>query len=389
MNSADPRRRRLAIVATHPIQYFAPWWRALAAREDLVVQVIHLRHLDARAQGTGFGVNFRWDIPLLEGYPSVNLDAPTGWRGFVRSPRLARALHAFRPDAVLVTGWQEPLLALTTPLARLLGIPVIIRGESNDLRARSWRARSLHHVLLAFATAAVAIGRANARFLAAARGSQLPVFPGAYFVENERLLADARTHAGERDRRRAAAGIGPDTVLFTFCGKLVPFKRPDWLIEAAARLHAQGLPVGVRIAGAGELREKLESRARSLGLPVEFTGFLNQTQMWRAYVGADVFVLPSTARETWGLVVNEAMVFGLPVITSDQVGSGEDLVLEDVTGWRFSGGVDALAEAMRAAIAARARLPAMGAAARRHVLENYSMEVATRGLLQALDAVCR
>ncbi len=122
-------------------------------------------------------------------------------------------------------------------------------------------------------------------------------------------------------------------------------------------------------------------------MPAQFTGFLNQTEMWKAYVPADAFVLPSTNGETWGLVTNEAMLFGLPVIVSDQVGCGPDLVVEGETGYVFSGGAEGLAAAMEKLIGNRERAPAMGAAGRRRVLEHYSMPVATAGLKAALKAV--
>jgi glycosyltransferase involved in cell wall biosynthesis len=122
-----------------------------------------------------------------------------------------------------------------------------------------------------------------------------------------------------------------------------------------------------------------------LGVP-PFAGF-NQTEMWKAYVPADAFVLPSTNGETWGLVTNEAMLFGLPVIVSDQVGCAPDLVIEGETGHVFSDGAEGLADAMEKLARNRERAPRMGAAGRRLVTERYSMPVATSGLKSALEKV--
>jgi glycosyltransferase involved in cell wall biosynthesis len=123
---------------------------------------------------------------------------------------------------------------------------------------------------------------------------------------------------------------------------------------------------------------------------VTFTGFLNQSEIARAYVAADLLVLPSDAGETWGLVVNEAMACGRPAIVSDLVGCGPDLVVEGETGWRFPcGNVEALAAALARAAADAPRLVAMGAAAQRRVLSAYSVERAVAGTLAACEHVLR
>ena len=382
---------RLVIVATHPIQYFSPWFRQLAMQRELDLTVIYLRQLDNAAQGVGFGTAFKWDVALLDGFTSVTVGAPPDrWRSLGWLPRLVRLLMARRPDAVLVTGWQEPLLGAVAPTGRLLGRPVLLRGEANALRQRGLFARLGHRAIMAMASAVVVIGRSNRDFYAQASSEKLPIFDGAYFVENDRMLAMAAAHASEAGALRALDHAQSETdIVFVFCGKHVAFKRPDWLVEAAGRLIAEGLPVRLRIAGSGEMTSLLKGRCEQLNVQAHFTGFLNQTEMWRAYVGADVFVLPSTHRETWGLVVNEAMLFGLPAIVSDEVGCGPDLVIENETGWIFTGGLDGLVDCMRHAVAQRTHLRAMGEAARERVQQHYSMDVATRGLLQAIRAVIK
>ena len=99
--------------------------------------------------------------------------------------------------------------------------------------------------------------------------------------------------------------------------------------------------------GDGELRSELEHYATTNNLTrVRFLGFRNQTEISKAYLAADIFVL-SSHFETWGLVVNEAMAAGLPVIASDRVGCRIDLVQHDQTGLVFpAGSVEGLCDAM-------------------------------------------
>lgn len=381
-------KARLCVVTTHPIQYMAPWFRALAQDPELELEVIYFRELNPQQQGVGFGQAFQWDVPLRQGYASRVLAAAAGVRGVPRVlSRLLAEIRAIRPDAVLITGWNEPALAAAYPLMRVLGVPVIVRGESNALRQRPAMARLLHRLLLSLVSAAVVIGRSNREFYLDNRVPTDRLFDGAYFVETERMLAMAEAHQGDRDGLRAELGFGPEDFVFTFSGKHVAFKRPLLLVEAAALARQRGLPVKLLFAGSGELTDALKQRAAELGVPAQFTGFLNQTELWKAYVPADAFVLPSTNRETWGLVTNEAMLFGLPVIVSDQVGCGPDLVIEGETGHVFSDGSEGLAAAMEKLVRNRGLAPVMGAAGRRLVTERYSMPVATAGLRAALEKV--
>lgn len=379
---------KLCVVTTHPIQYMAPWFRALAQDGALELAVIFLRELDSVQQGVGFGQAFQWDVPLRQGYASRVLGVAASLGNLPRTLwHLQRAIRDLQPDAVLITGWNEPGLIAAYPLMRLLGVPVILRGESNAVRPRSAFTKLLHRMLLGFVSAIVVIGKANRQFYLNNGVAVDRLFAGAYFVESERMAAMAEAHVGDRAGVRAGNGFSDEDFVFAFVGKHVPFKRPMLLVEAAALARQRGWPVRLLFAGSGELTESLKLRAAGLGVPAHFTGFLNQTEMWKAYVPADAFVLPSTNGETWGLVTNEAMLFGLPVIVSDQVGCGPDLVIEDETGYVFGGGAEGLADAMEKLLRNRDRAPAMGAAGRRLVLEKYSMPVATEGLRAAVKAV--
>ena len=381
---------RLCVVTTHPIQYMTPWFRSLAADPAIDLEVVFFRELNATQQGIGFGQAFQWDVPLRQGYVSGVLDVAPGFRTLpLLLRRLYRAMRDSRPDAVLITGWNEPGLMVAYPLMRLLGVPVILRGESNALRPRSAITRRLHRLLLGFVSAIVVIGKANRQFYLDNGVPAECLFEGAYFVESERMLKMAEAHAGERVALRKANGFDDADFVFSFVGKHVPFKRPMLLVEAAALARQRGLLVKLLFAGSGELTDALKRRANELSVPVHFTGFLNQSEMWKAYVPADAFVLPSTNGETWGLVTNEAMLFGLPVIVSDQVGSGPDLVIEGKTGHVFAGEAEGLAAAMEKLLGNRDRVPEMGLAGRKRVLERYSMAVATAGLKAALMAVSR
>jgi glycosyltransferase involved in cell wall biosynthesis len=368
----------------------APWFRALSQEADIDLRVIFLREPAPREQGMGFGIELTWDLPLRQGYASTVLGYCQGWKpigGLLVA--LRRALELAKPDAVMITGWNEPGLILAYPLVWCMGLPIISRGDANLMRQRPWWIAALHRLLLSMVSAAVTVGRSNRHFYLANGVAPSRLFAGCHFVESDRMLAMAEQHAPERRKLRTAAGFSDDDVVFCFVGKHVPFKRPLLLVEAAAKLRAKGWPVKLLIAGSGELTEALRQCAERNAVPVHFTGFINQTELWQAYTCSDALVLPSNELETWGLVANEAMLFELPLIVSDRVGCGADLVRDGETGYVFTDGADGLAEAMEKLVKQPHRRRWMGKQARRLVQVEYSMPVATAGLRAALDAVHR
>ena len=378
---------RLGIVATHPVQYQVPWYRALAGRPDVDLTVYYALLPSPEQQGVGFGVEFAWDVPLLDGYRWLELPntarAPSLGRFLgSRTPAVRRVLARDRPDAAIVSGWHAlPLLQATRACGRL-GIPCLVRAESSGLRRRPPWMRALHRRLLARFDACLAIGEANRRFY---RSNGVPaerIFTVPYFVDGSRFQEQAERLRPQRVALRREWGIGPDDTCFLFAGKLVPKKRLLDLLRACDLARHSERCVRALVVGTGETGEEARDLARRLDLPVTFAGFLNQSEISRAYVAADCLVLPSDYGETWGLVVNEAMHHGLPVVVSDRVGCGPDLVEDGVTGrvFRF-GDVDALARVIVEMTRDRAGRLAMGERACRWV-EAYSADRAVEGTLE-------
>jgi glycosyltransferase involved in cell wall biosynthesis len=133
------------------------------------------------------------------------------------------------------------------------------------------------------------------------------------------------------------------------------------------------------MAGDGPLRSECEAKVRESNSRIRFTGFLNQREIVLAYKAADALVLPSDGRETWGLVVNEAMICGRSCFVSDQVGSGPDLIECGRTGDIFSTGrVDHLARLL-STYAIREKLAQMGRSAQQNI-DRYSPDFAASAL---------
>ena len=381
---------RVAIVATHPIQYQVPWFRALAASGEIDLKVYFALLPDEEQQGVGFGVGFQWDIPLREGYDWEVLENRAGDPGLhsffgCNAPGIHRALRDWGAEVAILTGWHSLVLLQALWAAKRLRLPVIVRGESNDMRRRPGWKRLGHRILFRSFDRLLTIGRANRALYRSAGVSAARLFDAPYMVDNERFALRAVELADRRAVLRERWQIADGACCFLFAGKLTDKKRPLDLIEAARLAGDRGADLHLLVVGDGVLMEAARQKARALGLPVTFAGFLNQSEMAEAYVASDCLVLPSDDGETWGLVVNEAMACGRPAIVSDKVGCGPDLIRDGETGYVFPlGDVEALAERLTALAADPERLAEMGRRAQRLVRDEYNLDRAVEGTLAAI-----
>lgn len=383
---------KLAIVATHPIQYHIPWYRGIAASGEVQLKLYYAMLPDAKQQGIGFGVAFNWDIPLLDGYdwellPNAAKNPGIGAFSSCDVPNIGDYFRRDRPDVVLLTGWHSKVLLQALWAARRLRIPCIVRGESNTLRRRPLWKQWLHRLLLRGYERFLAIGKSNRDFYRLAGVSLERIHDCRYFIDNSRFSGEVKKLRGKRAVLREGWAIPPQSTCFLYAGKLEPKKRILDLLDALAKVRGDGAACHLLVVGNGELMKAAKEVAATENLPVTFAGFLNQAQIIEAYVAADCLVLPSDDGETWGLVVNEAMACGLPAIVSDRVGCGPDLIETGVTGAIYPmGDSGALADRLAAFAADKEKLRTMGLNAQRRVFEFYSVEQAVRATLEAVAA---
>jgi glycosyltransferase involved in cell wall biosynthesis len=381
---------RLAILASHPIQYFAPWFRQLATRLEL--EVLYAHQQDARGQAAaGFGVPFEWDVPLLEGYGYrwlKNVSRRPGLQTFggCDTPELFDLVRPERHDALLVLGWNRKSFIQGIRAAWRNGVPVLARGDSHlgTQRSRLKRALKLlpYRWFLPRIDAHLYVGQRNKAYLRRYGVREKRLFFSPHFVDNDFFAERA---AAARSGKKAAAlraefGIPRDAFVALFVGKFIPKKRPGDFVAASLRVAAARTNFHALLVGDGPLRNELHALASGLDR-IHFAGFRNQSELPAFYAAADALALTSDGDETWGLVVNEAMACGVPAIVSDAAGCAPDLIEESGTGRVFpTGDVPALAEEL-------IDFRGANADALRHKCAEYSMARATEGLEKALKAV--
>ena len=391
---------RVACLVSHPIQYQAPMFRHLAAHPGIDLTVFFLSDLSLHGyRDSGFGVSVKWDVPLLDGYRHEFLphlgsgSALSFWRPWTFG--LRARLRRGRFEALWVHGYAHRGCIAGIAAAKSLGIPVMLRGESNllsetDNRLKLGLKRFAMPAILRTIDGLLAIGRLNREYYLRYGVEAGRIFPMPYAVDNEFFRTAAEQARPRRERLRAELGLHPGRAVILFASKMQPHKCAGDLLEAYARIasaRAAEPAACLVFAGDGEERARLERRARSLQPDsIRFIGFRNQSELPALYDLCDVFVLPSE-REPWGLVINEVMNAGKPVIVSDRVGAGPDLVEDGVNGFVFPArDVGALANRLQRMIENPDARVAMGGRAIEKVAR-LGFDADRDGLLSALDSI--
>jgi glycosyltransferase involved in cell wall biosynthesis len=390
----DRKPFRVAVLNSHPIQYFAPLYAYLNRDPALEVTALYCSDISLRGgMDPGFGQSVTWDVDLLGGYPSIFLGpnarqrVPGGFWSLV-CPEVWAEVRSGRYDAVWLHGYAYAADLIALLAARSRGLPVFYRSETHlGLRRSGWK-RRIRDAVLSFAARFIdrflAIGTANRDYYRALGVPEPKIFDVPYTVDNERFIAAARLSDDERVAVRQRFGLPPDRPVVLFASKLIARKHPDDVVRAVARLRDEGVMASLLFIGAGELEATLRSLVVEYNLTglVSFGGFVNQSELPKVYAASDVFVLPAE-NEPWGLIVNEVMCAGVPVIVASEVGCVPDLVHDGRNGLLMQAGdVASLTAALRRLLVDDRERVAMGQKGL-EMIRDWSYERCRRGVLAA------
>jgi glycosyltransferase involved in cell wall biosynthesis len=388
---------RLAIVTTHPIQYYAPLFRQLAQDPAIELKVFYTwsESRGGILYDVHFGRNIQWDIPLLDGYGYEfveNHSKDPGLHHFkgLNNPGLIQAIRGWKPGAVLVIGWNyKSHLGCMRYFKKR--VPVLFKGDSTLMDERPGVKKILRRIFLTwiyhYVDYALYAGKENLAYFRALglKESQLEFVPHA--IDNERFGNQAGNFDQEAAEWRLTLGIATTDLVLLFAGKLEPKKDPDFMLRLAAKIPSGEMKF--IIVGNGKLQEELRTKAQA-DKRIIFLDFQNQLRMPVVYRLGDIFVLPSRGPgETWGLALNEAMASGRPILVSDRVGGGSDLVEENKTGWIFKpspSGDETIASLLLKMLADKNSLQKMGSMAKEKVAQ-YSYSMAVNNIKKVLEKI--
>jgi glycosyltransferase involved in cell wall biosynthesis len=328
------RRYRVLFVCGHPVQYMSPLLQRMAQHPQLDISTVYCRLRGAKAGiDPEFGAKIQWDIPLLDGYPWVEIpNKGTDSEGFwgLYNPGLWRFVRQGNFDAVFChTGYIRASFWITYLASKLSRSAFLFGTDATTLTPldrRMWKRpvkRLFWPVLYRLASQVIAPSSGTRDLLRSLGIPEERISLIPYVVDND--WWKAQSARVDRNAVRDSWGVDPDTAVVLFCAKLQPWKRPLDLVQAFAQAGvANSL---LLLAGDGPLKEELEAETVRLGISnrVRFLGFVNQTQLPALYTAADVMVLPSQY-DAFGVVVNEAILCGCAVVASNSVGAGRDLI---------------------------------------------------------------
>jgi len=390
-------RYRVLFVASHPVQYASPLFRRMAEHPRLDIQVAYCSLQGAEAAvDREFGVEVKWDVPLLEGYPWVHVPNRSPWPGLGRffglfNPGLWKLVRGGNYDAVFsYTGYAYLSFWILALAAKLSRVPLLSStdaynlGGANPTRWKSLLKRFCLPFVYRLYDVVVAPSEATICFVESlgVPRKRIMFTPGGFDADWWAREADR----SDRSETRARWGIPAKSPVILFCAKLTPRKRPQDLLRAFAKIDA--VDCFLVFAGEGPLRKALEIEAKALGVSrrVVFLGFVNQTQLPAVYRASELFVLPSE----WDgapLVVCEAMSCGCPVVLSDAIPGRLELVRHGDTGLVYPcGNVHALAFLLRQVLQNPEQLIRLSSSAAER-MKTWSLGAYADGLVRAFDHV--
>jgi glycosyltransferase involved in cell wall biosynthesis len=389
-----PSIRRLAILATHPVQYQCPLWATLAQTSGLRVKVFFGSDFSIKGyQDQEFSTGVAWNESILRGFDHVFL-GDAQWRPvtFRASRSIYSALANFGATDLLLNAYLPVFYWQGLRWAGYNQARVHFRGDTTDVdRDRNRVVRVVRDLILSRFYSRVdtfcAVGHhSRAHYLS--RGiDPRRVYDSPFSVNTDAFEQLYQLHRGRRRQLRSNWNLADSDLVLIFSGKLIPKKDPLTLIEAVAGLpFVGGRVIKVLVAGDGPLRDVCQKKAREKCTGrVTFLGFTSQDDLAAVYIAGDVLVLPSIRSETWGLVVNEALQFGIPCVVSDRVGCIDDLVGPGKTGESFRhGDVDALRAAIvRLAGWLNGRRDDVAACCR-EVASRYTLDASAAGITRAV-----
>ena len=378
--------KRIGIFVTHPVQYHVPLWKRLNQIRDFDVSVYYFSDQGvSKTIDSGFGKAITWDVPLLEGYKYTFLTkAPIQKQNAFAIPKAHSFFNQHNFDAVFLHGYTQKFARQILSFRKKKKFKVLLHGEFTDMPRRPKGLKDLvrelylrwfYHRVDHFSP----IGKEAKDHLTKRNIPEKKITVTPYSVDSESIKYQKSVL--DKKECRKSLGIKENQIAFVFSGKLIPRKQPLLLADAALSLKDDRIVL--IYLGDGEQSEALKIKLQpEMKKRFIAPGFVNQSRLGRYFMAADVFVLPSFY-DTWGLVVNEGMHYGLPCIVSDRVGSRRDLVFPGKTGDIFvHDDQQALARCMRRYLDEPGLTKKQGQNAA-VLIKGFSIDVTARKLEQA------
>jgi glycosyltransferase involved in cell wall biosynthesis len=384
----------MIILLSHPIQYVSPLLKELATH--IKIKVYYYGGNSALIEDIGFGQKVSWDIPLLDGYDYEFLKNSSSSKGMntrffdAFNWSVFKLLRKSEDKVIIVNGWAYLSDWFVFLAAKLYGKKVWMRAEmpwnQEELKSKSFK-KSIKFLLFKyvifkyFIDKFLYIGSQNKKYylMHGVKASRLIFAP--YAVDNQRFQGLKTNGSSARQKW----DINEKQIIILYSGKLIDKKRPLDLLKSFHKLNDANTVLFYM--GDGPLRGEIEEYiAKQQIKNVIISGFINQSEIATIYSMADLFVMCSGIGETWGLSVNEAMNFSLPVIVSSTCGSSFDIVENGVNGYVFKeGDINALSDSLHSVVNDTILREKMGVASKEKI-NQFSHQVTCENIITVLKS---
>jgi len=387
------RKYKIAILNSHPIQYFAPLYRQLNSIGAIDLTVFYYSDIGLKSYyDEGFKKEIQWDTDLTKGYKYkilTNLRRESKLKGFFNlvNTSLYRELKSGEFDAVIIHGTNYFTDVLAIFCCRLLGIKIFLR-RSIHLQLRRSRSTSKERVisfLTKMCDGCLSISERNTAYFLKMGVDKTKIYNIPHVVNNSHFIKESKLSPAEKTSVKERYNLPADNKIILFASKVFKRKRPKDLLYAFEKLKNN--KAFLVFVGEGEQLGELKELVAIKNLKnVIFLGFVNQSELPKLYAISDIFVLPSE-QEPWGLVINEAMCAGLPVVTTHEIGAVPEIVKHELNGLIYdAGNIDQLTTHLERLVSdeeLRVRMGKNGF----NLIREYDYDLFSKRLVSILDEV--
>lgn len=393
------KKYRVAILASHIVNYKIDLYKELNRYPDIETMVYFCSDFGIRIGiDKTSGVRVKWydknildNLPhkFLKNYSLNKKHSPLdNFIGGAINPGIFFEILRNRFDCVIIDGYMMLTNWFAFLAAWVSKTPILFRGDLYLLNPRKRLVQTVKRLVLPLLFKHINVFltycNTNADYYKHYGVPEYKLFFVPYSVNNERLQNEYKKLTNKKGELRKEKKINPDLPVILYVAKMILRKRPMDLMKSFEILQEKiGSKAQLVFVGDGPEKSVLEDYASRKKISnVYFVGFKNHKEVSKYYALADIFVLPSEI-EVWGLVVNEAMNFSLPIITTDMVGAGCELVKDNENGFVYQvGDINKLADYLLVLIENKNFRNNMGKNSLK-IINNWSYKKAVVGIVEA------
>jgi glycosyltransferase involved in cell wall biosynthesis len=329
------KNKKICWMLTHPIQNQTPLVKKIYKIKDIRFEVIYFyKFLNQSFFDKDFNRTISWDINLTKNYKFRFILNRNFFllNNFIFLFKIFILFKKEKYDIIVIQGWNDINYIISLFIGKYFGAKIVIRCEANNLKKNkkfiNFFKKYFLNLIFAYIDYFAAIGKLNKKFYITNGVNNKDIFMMPYCVDNDLFKS---SDANFEKYIRKQFNIRRQNQIILFVGKFIDRKSPSILLDAFISLNKKN--VHLIYVGDGILKNSLNDFVLKRKIEnVHFLSFLGQKRLSTIYNMSDIFVLPSK-EETWGLVVNEAMAGSCAILTSKQVGSSSDLIINNFNGF--------------------------------------------------------